>query len=63
MRIRLSKHALEKLTIRQLDIRLIEEVLDDPEHRFYDTLAGSEVAAKVVRIDEGLFTLAVVYTV
>ena len=63
LRIRLSKHAQEKLTIRQLDIRLIGEVLDDPEHRFSDTLVGSEVASKAVRIDEDVLTLAVAYAV
>ena len=63
MLIRLSKHAQEKLAVRQLDIRMIEEVLDGPEHRFYDTLSGSEVAAKVVKINEEVLMLAVVYTI
>jgi Domain of unknown function (DUF4258) len=61
--IRLSKHAQEKLTVRQLDIRMIEEVLENPGHRFYDTLAGSEVAAKVVKMKEEVLTLAVVYAI
>ena len=63
MLIRLSKHAQQKMALRQLDTRMIEEVLEAPENKFYDTLAGSEVAAKVVRIKGEVFTLAVVYTI
>jgi hypothetical protein len=59
--IRLSKHAREKLHIRQIEISMIEDVLNSPEQRFYDTLGASEVAAKNVKLRDELFTLVVVY--
>ena len=59
--VRLSKHAKEKSQIRQIDPRTIEDVLSSPAQRFYDTLRGSEVAAKAVKLDEGVSTLAVIY--
>ena len=61
MPVRFSKHAREKLEIRKLDVRMIQEVLDDPEWRFYDTLRGSKVAAKSVKMSDRQIVLAVVY--
>jgi hypothetical protein len=40
---------------------MIEDVLNSPERRFYDTLGGSEVAAKNVKLRDEVFTLVVVY--
>jgi hypothetical protein len=60
--LRFTKHAKEKLGLRQIDLKTVEEVLSYPQHRFYDTLRGSEVVAKRVMFMGEAVTIVVIYT-
>ena len=57
-----TKHAREKMNVRRINIRTIEEVLNRPEHRFYDTLRNSEVLARRVMLRDEVITMVVAFT-
>lgn len=48
--------------MRQIDPEVIEDALSKPDHRFYDAVRGSEVAAKIVKAKDEVLELVVVYT-
>jgi uncharacterized DUF497 family protein len=60
--LRFTRHAREKIAVRGINLEMIQEVLRDPQHRFYDTLRSSEVSASRVKIGRVAVTLVVVYT-
>ena len=57
-----TKHAREKMNVRRINIRTIEEVLNRPGHRFYDTLRNSEVLARRVMLRDEVITMVVALT-
>ena len=62
MKIILSKHAQFKLQERKIDIKMIEEVLENYEYLFYDLIARTMVAIGKVKINESETNLVVIFT-
>ena len=56
-----TKHAREKLSVRQISLKTVKEVLNNPHHSFYDTITGLEVAAKGLTFRGQVTTLVVIY--
>ncbi len=61
MKLSFTKHAREKLSVRQVGLKTVKEVLSNPHRRFYDTITGSEVAAKSLTLRGQATTLVVIY--
>ena len=62
IKLRLSKHAQDKLPFSGINEDMIKEVLDKPQHEFYDIAKGVDVAIKELKFHGEEIGLVVIFT-